>query len=269
MSRWDGGCDDLVELAGGGASALRSVRWGVRPGHHHEAPSDLGKDHDPGRHIKTKLDSRPQLKGRFTSIGLDASYYGTQPATRLEQVGEELSKGMKDRNHRFSRCNDSARARKSRPDGFFGKDTDLGDGFRRLKFGPHRSIPNLPVLRRWRISGSGYLGRQVPVSENKIEGNRSTSKPTVRRIGGTLDLPMGDKRSKQRLRTLKGGSIIYGLAAAIDCIIRNMSQTGACLEVNNTVGIPDDFTLLIKPEFVKRNCHVAWRSLQKIGVQFT
>ncbi len=80
---------------------------------------------------------------------------------------------------------------------------------------------------------------------------------------------MSEKRNKQRLRTLKGGSIIYGLAAAIDCTIRNMSETGACLEVSNTVGIPDDFTLLIKPEFVKRNCHVAWRSLQKLGVQFT
>jgi hypothetical protein len=68
---------------------------------------------------------------------------------------------------------------------------------------------------------------------------------------------MSNNRQAQRLRTFKGGLIIFGVAAAIDCTIRNMSETGACLEVGNPLGIPDDFTLLIKPEVVKRNCHIA------------
>jgi hypothetical protein len=77
-----------------------------------------------------------------------------------------------------------------------------------------------------------------------------------------------DKRRAPRLRTFKGGSIMFGVAAAIDCTIRNMSETGASLEVTSPVGIPDEFTLLIKPEFLKRNCRVAWRSAKRIGVQF-
>jgi hypothetical protein len=77
-----------------------------------------------------------------------------------------------------------------------------------------------------------------------------------------------DKQREPRLRTFKGGSIIFGLAAAIDCTIRNMSETGASLEVTSPLGIPDRFTLLIKPEVVKRNCRVAWRSAKRIGVQF-
>jgi hypothetical protein len=79
---------------------------------------------------------------------------------------------------------------------------------------------------------------------------------------------MSENRRNARLRTYKGGSIIFGVAAAIDCIIRNMSDTGAALEVESPVGVPDEFTLLIKPEFVKRNCQVAWRSANRIGVQF-
>jgi hypothetical protein len=79
---------------------------------------------------------------------------------------------------------------------------------------------------------------------------------------------MSENRRSARLRTYKGGSIIFGVAAAIDCIIRNMSDTGATLEVKNPSGVPDEFTLLIKPEFVKRNCQVAWRSANRIGVQF-
>ena len=83
-----------------------------------------------------------------------------------------------------------------------------------------------------------------------------------------LDLEMTERRNAPRLRTLKGGSIMFGVAAAIDCIIRNMSEMGAALEVNSPIGIPDEFTLLIKPEFVKRNCRVIWRSAKRIGVQF-
>ena len=77
-----------------------------------------------------------------------------------------------------------------------------------------------------------------------------------------------DKRGAPRLRTLKGGSIQFGPSAAIDCVIKNMSETGAALEVETPVGIPNDFTLLIKPEFIKRNCRVAWRSAKRIGVLF-
>ena len=79
---------------------------------------------------------------------------------------------------------------------------------------------------------------------------------------------MNEYRRSPRLRTFKGGSIIFGVAAAIDCLIRNMSETGAALEIEAPIRIPDEFTLLIKPEFLKRHCRVVWRSAKRIGVQF-
>ncbi len=89
---------------------------------------------------------------------------------------------------------------------------------------------------------------------------------------GQMSRPAGDQmnehRRRPRLRTFKGGSIIFGVAAAIDCLIRNMSETGAALEIEAPIGIPDEFTLLIKPEFLKRRCKVVWRSAKRIGVQF-
>jgi hypothetical protein len=75
-------------------------------------------------------------------------------------------------------------------------------------------------------------------------------------------------RSAPRLRTLKGGSIIFGVAPTIDCIIRNMSETGAQLAVQSAGAIPDEFSLLIKPEMRKQACKVAWRSGDRIGVRF-
>lgn len=77
-----------------------------------------------------------------------------------------------------------------------------------------------------------------------------------------------DPRRAPRHRTFKGGSIIFGLAPAIDCVIRNMSETGAALEVESPVGIPNEFTLIVKPEFFKKNCRVAWRSAKRLGVMF-
>ncbi len=79
---------------------------------------------------------------------------------------------------------------------------------------------------------------------------------------------MKERRSTPRQRTYKGGSIVFGLAAGIDCVIRNLSEAGASLEVESPVGVPDDFTLLIKPELTKRNCHVELRSANRIGVHF-
>jgi len=79
---------------------------------------------------------------------------------------------------------------------------------------------------------------------------------------------MAEHRRSQRRRTLKGGTILFGAGSSVDCVIRNMSETGAAIEVEGSIGIPDNFTLVIKPELAKRSCRVAWRTAKRIGVQF-
>lgn len=79
---------------------------------------------------------------------------------------------------------------------------------------------------------------------------------------------MSEQRIDKRHRTFKGGTISFDRAAGISCIVRNLSKTGACLELDSVFGIPDEFTLVIKPEYLKRTCHVAWRSVNRIGVKF-
>jgi len=79
---------------------------------------------------------------------------------------------------------------------------------------------------------------------------------------------MIENRRISRLRTLKGGSIVFGLTSVIDCVIRNMSETGAQLSVESPIGIPDCFALLIKPGRIKRDCRVTWRKANRIGVRF-
>ena len=69
-----------------------------------------------------------------------------------------------------------------------------------------------------------------------------------------------------RWRTLKAGTIAFG-GAGIDCTVRNISATGAALDVASPVGIPDEFTLVIEG-LLRRACHVAWRKSGRIGVKF-
>jgi hypothetical protein len=66
---------------------------------------------------------------------------------------------------------------------------------------------------------------------------------------------------------LKAGSIEFG-GGEFECTIRNVSETGAALEVMTPLYIPDRFTLVVQSEQSKRACRVIWRKQRRIGVTF-
>jgi PilZ domain len=70
-----------------------------------------------------------------------------------------------------------------------------------------------------------------------------------------------------RRRVLKAGSIMFG-GSTIDCTVRNVSGTGAALEVASPLYIPDRFTLVVQTDQLRRSCHVVWRQERRIGVAF-
>jgi len=79
---------------------------------------------------------------------------------------------------------------------------------------------------------------------------------------------MAERRVALRQRMLKAGTITFNRAGGISCMVRNMSSTGALLEVESQVGIPDRFTLLIESDCLRRPCRVAWRKNKRLGVAF-
>jgi hypothetical protein len=66
---------------------------------------------------------------------------------------------------------------------------------------------------------------------------------------------------------LKAGTISFG-GGAIDCTIRNISETGAALEVVTPLFIPDRFTLVVQTAQLKRPCRIIWRKERRMGVAF-
>ena len=78
---------------------------------------------------------------------------------------------------------------------------------------------------------------------------------------------MIESRRSARNRVLKAGTIDLG-GGAMDCTVRNLSGTGAALEVTDQAGIPERFTLVVSADGARLACHVVWRKGRRIGVAF-
>ncbi|WP_407180250.1 PilZ domain-containing protein [Bradyrhizobium sp. STM 3562] len=77
-----------------------------------------------------------------------------------------------------------------------------------------------------------------------------------------------EKRTHARHRVLKGGRLAFDGGGGIDCMVRNISPTGARLDVARPMGLPEQFTLLIEADQFKRRCHSVWSHDRQIGVAF-
>ena len=86
--------------------------------------------------------------------------------------------------------------------------------------------------------------------------------------GGIMEPSAADKkRAAQRFRVLKSGTIEFS-GHAIPCTVRNLSASGAAIEVNTPLWFPDHFTLGIASDGTRRACRIVWREEKRIGLAF-
>jgi len=77
-----------------------------------------------------------------------------------------------------------------------------------------------------------------------------------------------DQRSQHRKPTFRFGIITCGADRRILSVVKNISPTGALIEVDNALEIPDEFALTIESEPSPRVCRVAWKKGKQIAVNF-
>ena len=84
-----------------------------------------------------------------------------------------------------------------------------------------------------------------------------------------LTLANAEQRRAPRIRSLIGARIVFnnGLAT-VDCLIRDVSETGAKLIVSSPVPLPDRFELTVPQKGTTRRVRVVWRRATEIGVRF-
>ncbi len=77
-----------------------------------------------------------------------------------------------------------------------------------------------------------------------------------------------DRRIAPRMRTLKGARIILPGAPPIACLVRNISETGARIQIAEPV-LHNAFVLAFDDEaWPPRACRVVWRREGGLGITF-
>jgi hypothetical protein len=79
-----------------------------------------------------------------------------------------------------------------------------------------------------------------------------------------------EKRLSPRRNTMIEAQAVFDSGRVrVPCIIRNLSETGAKIEVRAGVSaVPQTFDL-VAPGHRPHNCRVVWRALKEMGVEFT
>ncbi len=80
---------------------------------------------------------------------------------------------------------------------------------------------------------------------------------------------MLDRRKEHRGRTYLGGQIAFNNRwCTIDCLVRNMSESGAKLDFSDPVQVPSELDLLIPLKGHSRRVKVVWRQAKSLGISF-
>jgi hypothetical protein len=81
-------------------------------------------------------------------------------------------------------------------------------------------------------------------------------------------VPLRERRLSVRRNTAIAAHIAFnGGRSQMPCIIRDLSEGGARLEVSSVRDIPPTFDLLL-PGHRPAACRVAWRAMKEVGISF-
>jgi len=76
-----------------------------------------------------------------------------------------------------------------------------------------------------------------------------------------------DSRSETRTKSLRSGKVVFGANQfSRDCTIRDVSEGGFRVKVEDPSTVPNEFTLLDIRKFVAFKAHVKWRRGDELGL---
>jgi hypothetical protein len=77
---------------------------------------------------------------------------------------------------------------------------------------------------------------------------------------------LSDRRGAPRRKLLRGARAVWQNGDSTECIVHDLSETGANLEIRGP--IPKTIDLLIDGDQSRRSCCVIWRQANRVGVRF-
>lgn len=86
----------------------------------------------------------------------------------------------------------------------------------------------------------------------------------------TQDIPSEEHRLGRRQRVLKKGKLLLrNNLSTVDCVIRDMSETGARIICGDPLSVPSEFRFMAVGDSVTRGAKVKWRRGNDFGIEFT
>jgi two-component system cell cycle response regulator len=79
---------------------------------------------------------------------------------------------------------------------------------------------------------------------------------------------MQERRKINRTRVLKAAKFLLGKSSVIDCVVRDLTNAGAGVEVPNTIDLPEALDLTFNGGRSSRRCRRVWQKLNRAGVEF-
>jgi PilZ domain len=79
---------------------------------------------------------------------------------------------------------------------------------------------------------------------------------------------MAERRRFPRTKVYRAAKLLVGGRSMLSCVVRDVSSHGACLHLESTADVPNEFDLFFDAGRTLRNCRVAWRTLTNVGVSF-
>jgi hypothetical protein len=76
-----------------------------------------------------------------------------------------------------------------------------------------------------------------------------------------------EKRAHPRKKVLMSATIEFA-DSIVNCLISDISISGAAIEVARAREVPEQFNLVFKADAARISCRVVWRQEDRIGVTF-
>ncbi len=78
-----------------------------------------------------------------------------------------------------------------------------------------------------------------------------------------------ERRAAARHKVLKGATLRFNRGyGALECRVRNLSDTGARLAFGETAAVPSEFDFWLSGVDKPRAATVRWRGLEDVGIEF-
>jgi hypothetical protein len=80
---------------------------------------------------------------------------------------------------------------------------------------------------------------------------------------------MQDRRHGVRDRVFMGGvAEVNDSGSTMDCVVRNLSDSGACVELESAAKLPDQMRVTIARKGRSYLAHMIWRQANRVGLAF-